>query len=267
MRIKRRVVLKHLLVVVLSFSIEVKVKADDYLIENQNGKIEVEKLSDGSTDIQTYQAAQLKIKSGGVSLGVNQNSFITLSKKKQIHIGSVFVQTNDISNFILHTKHGKILADKNSTYLVNVNKSKTTVMVLLGEVSLSDRINTQSKKIEAGYQVSIGGLFTDGKKYWSELSAHDMRLAENAINLFSDTANESKNIELDHVRIAWKKAVDDVSIQAQNKVREGLKILHKYQQEEEKRRIASDLERKEIKKIFREKTLGLPGQNKEVPLE
>lgn len=260
--------MKHFLVIFLCFSIEVKVKADEYSVETQKGKIEVDKQADGSTDIQTFSKAYLKVKFLGASLGIKENTFVSLKKKPQIHFGSVYVQNKDEEGFVINTKHGVVTgAAKNSIYIVTVAKTKTTVQVLMGAASINDRLNADQRHIVAGYQLSVGGLFADGKKAWGQYEPHDSLYALESFKMFSEADLIDKGITEDHIKIAWKKAVETVAQQTQDQIKNDLEKLKSIDDEKAKRRIASQKEKKKIKEHFRAKTLGLPGQSTEAPLE
>lgn len=259
----------HMLVILLSFTLDIRVRAETvkYRILEQTGYVEMEQVKQ-TYDFQTFKKANVRLFFGKNYFGIKENTFISLSDEKiDLHFGSVFIRIPDGEEFLLSTREGVIKSNKSSEFVVTSVDKRTYLSVISGEANLNFRTETAPKLVKAGFQAWIGGLESDGMRATGELEAVSLKDLLDDLQKIGGINIKDLPIASDHLEIAWKKAVRKISEKTQTDVNKNMAILEKWVIDTHKKEMKDAKLRKAVKEYFRAHALDLPYQNKEFPSE
>jgi hypothetical protein len=263
-------------VVMLSFIVDVKVRAD-VTMHVLNGKVDIEKegrlIKIEKTpsklfeplDVQTFSHGLVKFSANSINVGLAEKSFLSLASEPhfEFYQGMGYFKSSHL--LTVKTPQSDVDTD-GGEFILHVTLVKTTVWVVAGSVDLKDRSSGNHQMVHSGYTTWIGGLLSQGQRARGDLQASDFDLVMNQMKYLGYYSQEELQFKYDNYRLVWKEVVEKVAQSTQNKVLDDLKTEAALEEKEQKRQIASENERAKLRRYFRAKTLGIPGESEEVPL-
>jgi len=277
-------------VVTLCFIVDVKVRAD-VVVEAIDGHVEffhndklltkgeLSKLplrlkdsqKDRDLDVQALEGfARFSIDEK--TIAVESGSFFSTEKDNMADLskGAIFISIKkEEKKSLLHLKtpQGNIEMASGDIY-VEVSDAKTQVSVLSGSITLIDRAAKKNYPIGAGYSFWLGGLLATGRRsHPIRPEACELhRIMERLKPLMGWNEKEFES-RMNSLTPPWKDAVLKVADDSQEAVDNDLKILNQILADQKKVQDKKDHEQAQLRKLFREKTTGVPGRSTEAPSE
>ncbi len=258
-------------IVVLSFVIDIKVRAD-VSINNLIGSVDIEKngslitnqtlpmLLSEPLDVQTHRKGLVKFLVNSVHIGLSEKTFMALKT------GPDFDFFNGLGYFktphflTLKTPQCEIETD-GGEFILNSTDKVTTIWMVAGSLLIKDRATSKQIKLRAGYSTWIGGILVEGKRAQGEIKASDFDFVMNQIKHLSSYNNEEWQYKYDNYRVTWKQAVEDFATETQDKLLDDLRVYSEFKKTEHKRKLAYEEDRAKMRKYYRKKTLELPDEN------
>lgn len=268
------------LIVLLTFTMDVKVRAD-VVLQSFAGQVEMEK--DGHLmenlksrvkfsepmSVQTFSKSHAKLMINSVYWGAGSQSFFEVSERPDftVHHGFFFVRTPH--SLKLKTHQGDLELTTGS-FIIQADDHKTFITAIEGSAEVNERSSSRSQNVLAGYTTWIGDLLANGTHARGRPEACDFEVSVATMKWLGPDGTEKNDdfqLRKDKFRIVWRRAVDDAAQGIQREVDADMKI---YSTLEEARRRRAAEEKSEIirlKKMFRAKVLGVPGQSEPTPKE
>lgn len=254
-------------IVTFCFIVDIKVHAD-VIVEAVNGQVDIEH-SARSLDVNTFDGST-RFVLDDKRIGIEKGSIFSVDKTGdgQLAGGNLFLSAPLKSvQLKIHTPQGDVELG-HGDFFIEVSEGKTQVSVLSGSAVLIDRASNKSFQIPAGYSNWLGGLLATGQH------AHPVRpqacelnrIMEKIRPLMGWTEKEFQS-RSNAATPFWKDAVLKVAEDSQSAVDSDIKTLNKILANEEQREEKINHEQAGLRKLFREKTIGVPAQNTESPSE
>jgi len=274
-----RVFLK-VFVITLAFTVDIKVKAD-VLFDIVQGKVEVEK--EGSLvsvvdkmkmqepfDVETFSRSIVKFKINSIYIGVAEKSLISCPQAPRLDIswGNVFVSapTKEREWLTLRTPQAE-LSSSGAEFIVTVRGGKTTVYMVSGKLQMKDRASGEIQMLRPGYSDWIAGQAANGSHVKGSPEAISFEWVMAELHVLGNFTMPETQSRYDRLRPLAQQAVDEVSQQNHDQIVGDMQLLRDIQENDLKRETLLKKEQASLKKMFRDKSLGDPDGNIEVPWE
>jgi len=254
-------------IVTLCFIVDVKVHAD-IVVEAVNGQVEIEHDS-RNVDVQTYEGSTRFILDDK-KVGVERGSIFSVDKTGdgQLSSGNIFLSVPQKNgSFKIHTPQADVELAQGD-FFIEVSEGKTQVSVLSGSAAIIDRAFKKNFQISAGYSTWLGGLLATGQhSHPLRPQACDLdRIMEKIKPLMGWTEKEFQS-RSNVVTPIWKDAVLKIAEDSQSAVDSDIKTLKEIMANEQKRQDKINREQAGLRKLFREKTVGVPVGSTKSPSE
>ncbi|MCC6277396.1 MAG: hypothetical protein IT289_05725 [Oligoflexia bacterium] len=255
---------------VLTFTTDVKVRADIFVqsiygnveVSADNGTYAGEKLKKKSpllepATFETRPGGLLKVQVNSIYLGLNQNSLLDVDRSAtwSMYWGEVLIKTSH--GLRIKTPSADVKTDQ-AEFILIVEKRRTKVLVVSGEVALLDRSSSQTLRLMPGASAWIGGLLVSGRRENSSILVAPFEDVLDALAMLGPYTQEELVGKRDSFLPIWKLAVKSISEGYQKEVERDIAQLKIYQEKDFVRRTENIKEDREIKRLFRAKALGLP---------
>lgn len=241
----------RLLVALLAFSIEVKVKAaESALLEQPPGCLQ----SAAPCALYNHQSSAFQLpKAPMVVLG---KEAVVVRKSKadfQLLQGLLWVSE---ANTTMGSQWGIIKGIGSTSVLLNAKKTGLEIDVLEGQISIQLRGHNEKLQVPAGYALSVNAIDTQG---WNQVSIPQpldlAQVIQQWGSLFPGTKNEMRR-RLTRVRDHWRHAVDESSQWQLAEVTRELAAVNSERQRQAKRQRHWQKQTDQLLKLFRHR-LGL----------
>jgi hypothetical protein len=260
----------RVLVFTLAFTTDVKVRAD-IVMQSVQGDVEVE-INRSETlnrkevlarssfveplGVETFKNSSVKMTANSVYLGFDSNTFVEFEKEPvfKLYWGKVLVKL--AHNILIKTPSGDVKSERGE-FFVSVVSGKTKVTVISGEVSLFDRSSTETLRLMAGTTGWVGGLLVIGRRDKSSVGVLSFESTMEQLKQMGPYSAEELQGKYDTFLPIWKFAVKSVAEGYQKEISRDIASYSKYRQKVEAQKREDTLEQQTIKKLFRQKTLGL----------
>jgi hypothetical protein len=279
----------RVVVVTLSFTIDIKVKAD-VLFDTVKGQIEVEKAGSLVTvadktkmleplDVETFNRSLAKFSMNSIFLGLGEKTLVGCldSPKIDFSWGTIFVSVPSAGLnskekkagsgngwFSVRTPQAEI-GTSGGEFIAVVKDRKTTIHVVSGNVEMKDRSSGESQSLRAGYSDWMAGLNSNGAHVKGRPEAIDFDWVMAQTKTLSRFSVYEYQNRYDHLKPLWRQAVDDVSQQSHDQVVGDMQLLKDIQESDAKRDARHKREQAHLKKMFRDRSLGDPDGLIDVP--
>ncbi len=253
-------------IVSLSFIIDIRVHAD-VVIEAVSGKVEMERNAPG-INVQSY-AGSARLIYENKKIGVDRESIFSIDKtgQGQLARGSLFLFIPPKSSpFIIEAPQAEVKLDQGHFY-IEVTPVRTQVSVLSGRAALIDRAEKKETVIKEGYASWLGGLLATGRHSGPlrPEACELTKILEKARLLMSLNEVDFQNL-YKRAEPSWKDAVVKVADDSQAAVDKDIQLLNQALVREQIQEEKINHEQALLRKLFREKTIGVPFENKVLPL-
>jgi hypothetical protein len=269
------------MIVALCFIMDVKVKAD-VIVEAVRGQAEIEhnhelvkadalaklptQLDGGDFDVETFDSGTVRLSVGSNRVGLAQQSILAILKDQTVSFakGRAFFSMSKKNPLLkIQTPQG-LIQGINAEFLVDVIDGKTKVSVLSGSVDLKDRASQKEVQINSGYASWLGGLLPTGQhaKPLRPEACEIQKVMETVKPLMGWSEKEYQG-RFDALKNKWKEAVIKVAEDAQDSLNSDIKELNHILRNEHDFEEKRNREQAKLRKLFKEKTTGLPGENSE----
>ena len=273
------------IIVGLCFIIDIKVKAD-VVVESVKGQAEFERNHEilsadflaklpsqfeaQELDVQTFDGGSVRFLMGENHVGMASGSILSVSKDQIVNFaqGKAFFSIPKKNPVLkIQTPQGLIEA-AGAEFLLDVSDGKTKVSVLSGGVGLKDRAANKEIQITSGYASWLGGLQATGAHAKpARPEACEMQKVMEQVKPLMGWSEKEYQGRFDALSQFWKEAVVKVGVDEQGVLDNDIKTLNQILKNEKDFEDRRNKEQAKLRKLFKEKTVGLPGENTESPSE
>jgi hypothetical protein len=254
-------------IVTFCFIVDIKVHAD-IVVEAVNGQVDIEHDA-RNLDVNTFDGST-RFALDDKKVGVEKGSVFSVDKSGdgQLSNGNIFLSIPAKSvSFKIHTPQGDVEMGRGD-FFIEVSEGKTQVSVLSGTAVLIDRASKKNFQIPAGYSTWLGGLLATGQHARpARPQACELTRIMDKIRPLMGWDEKEYQSRNKAAAPSWKDAVVKVAEDSQSAVDSDIKTLNKILESEKKREDKINHDQAGLRKLFREKTIGVPAGNTESPSE
>jgi hypothetical protein len=254
-------------IVTFCFIVDVKVHAD-IVVEAVSGQVDIEN-NVHDVNVNTFDGST-RFALDDKKIGVEKGSIFSIDKNGdgQLSSGSIFLSLPLKGvPFKIHTPQGDVnLA--NGDFFIEVGEGRTQVSALSGSATLIDRAAKKNFQISAGYSNWLGGLLATGQHaHAARAQACELNRIMDKIRPLMGWTEKEFQSRSGVATPSWKDAVLKVAEDSQGAVDGDIKTLNKILANEQRLEDKKNHEQAVLRKLFRDKAIGVPAQNTESPSE
>jgi hypothetical protein len=269
------------LVIFLTFTLDIKVKADT-VVKKIIGNVHLIRQNEtiapvlghsysGALTLSALDSSKINLNIGQVEAGIEQKSLLEINNDEEIELyrGKVFISHNSKSYidenqkmFKIKTPHGDITSVK-PELIIDVSKTKTQVSVISGKVNLLDRASQKSVELVAGSYTWIGELLASGSHSRGNIEAIDFTECIKNIRDLSLKSDSEVQALTDTLRPVMRSLVEKLAEKNQKEIDEDFQKFKIYQISAQDSDRKAEKSRLDLKRYYRQKTLGIPSDQLE----